>query len=336
MSALDEAPVSLHNVHAVTPQPGAELALSFVIPMYNSAATIAALVHRIEALDVPGGHEIVLVDDCGGKDNTAAVCRELVRTARVPITLVEHARNFGEHNAVLSGWRHARGAYVVNLDDDGQNPPDEALRLYLHARDTGLDVVYGHYEVKQHSAFRNWGSWLTNRMTDWALDKPHGFYLSSFRCVRRFVTEQVSHYTGPYPYLDGLLLQVTQKIGSIVVRHDVRQAGESGYTFRRLLRLWLSAWLNFSLLPLRAATFIGLVTAALGVAAFFVVVWWWYLDRGPAYGWGWVMATVLVFSGAQLVMLGLIGEYVGRMFLAVNQRPQAVVREVVRSGPPAR
>jgi glycosyltransferase involved in cell wall biosynthesis len=305
-------------------------ALSFVIPLYNSAATIASLVHDIEGLSIEGGHEIVLVND-GSSDATSVVCRGLIRTARVPITLVEHARNFGEHNAVLTGWRHARGTHVVNLDDDGQNPPSEAVRLWQHATANQLDVVFGHYEVKQHSAWRNAGSWLTNRMTDWALDKPHGFYLSSFRCVSGFVTKQVTSYTGPYPYLDGLLLQITQRIGSISVRHDVRRAGESGYTMRRLIRLWLSAWLNFSLLPLRAATFLGLITASAGLLAFVGVVWLWLTNRGPAYGWGWVMATVLVFSGTQLVMLGLIGEYVGRMFLTVNQRPQAVVREVVTS-----
>jgi undecaprenyl-phosphate 4-deoxy-4-formamido-L-arabinose transferase len=306
------------------------LALSFVIPLYNSAATIASLVHDIEALTIDGGHEVVLVND-GSADATTDACRDLIRTARIPITLVEHARNFGEHNAVLSGWRNARGAYIVNLDDDGQNPPGEAVRLWQHAKREGLDVVFGHYEIKRHSRWRNAGSWFTNRMTDWALDKPPGFYLSSFRCVSAFVTNQVVGYAGPYPYIDGLLLQVTQRIGSITVRHDERRAGKSGYTLRRLLRLWLSAWLNFSLLPLRAATAVGVVTAIAGLVAFVFVVWLWLIDRGPAYGWGWVMATVLVFSGTQLVMLGLIGEYLGRMFLAVNQRPQSVVREVVSS-----
>jgi undecaprenyl-phosphate 4-deoxy-4-formamido-L-arabinose transferase len=305
-------------------------ALTFVIPLYNSAATIASLVHDIEALTIDGGHEIILVND-GSADTTTEVCRDLVRHAKIPITFVEHARNFGEHNAVLTGWRHARGAYIVNLDDDGQNPPGEAVRLWQHAKDRKLDIVYGHYEVKQHSFWRNAGSWLTNRMTDWALDKPPGFYLSSFRCVSAFVTNQVVGYSGPYPYIDGLLLQVTQRIGSITVRHDQRRAGRSGYTLRRLIRLWLSAWLNFSLLPLRAATAVGVVTALVGLLAFVVVVWLWLLERGPAYGWGWVMATVLVFSGTQLVMLGLIGEYLGRMFLTVNQRPQSVVREVVSS-----
>jgi undecaprenyl-phosphate 4-deoxy-4-formamido-L-arabinose transferase len=298
--------------------------------MYNSAATIAAVVRDIESLDVPGGHEIVLVNDCGG-DNTMEVCRELLKTARVPITLVEHARNFGEHNAVLTGWRHARGAHFVNLDDDGQNPPKEAVRLWKHAVESGMDVVFGHYDVKQHDAWRNVGSWFTNKMTDWALDKPSGFYLSSFRCVTRFVAEQVIGYAGPYPYIDGLLLQVTQRIDSITVEHVARQAGQSGYTLRRLISLWLSAWLNFSILPLRFATLAGLATALLGLVAFAVVLWLWSIDRGPSYGFGWLMSAFLVFSGTQLVMLGLIGEYLGRMFLAVNQRPQSVVRSVNQS-----
>jgi undecaprenyl-phosphate 4-deoxy-4-formamido-L-arabinose transferase len=305
-----------------------KLALSFVIPMYNAASTIAEVVRGIEQLEVPGGHEIVLVDDCGG-DNTVDVCRRLLATARVPITVVAHARNFGEHNAVLTGWRHARGTHIVNLDDDGQNPPREAVRLWQHAVATGKDVVYGHYEIKQHSAFRNFGSWFTNRMTDWALDKPAGFYLSSFRCVSAFTAQQVLMYSDPYPYIDGLLLQVTQRIDSIVVAHEARQVGESGYTLRRLIRLWLSAWLNFSLLPLRIATLTGFTMATIGMIAFVIVLWLWFVGRGPQYGFGWLMSALLIFSGIQLVMLGLIGEYLGRMFLTINQRPQAVVREVI-------
>ena len=305
-------------------------ALSFVIPLYHSAETIGSVVREIEGFAIEGGHEIVLVHD-GSGEATSRVCRELVRTAKVPVTLIEHARNFGEHNAVLTGWRHARGAHIVNLDDDGQNPPAEAVRMWRHARETGLDVVFGHYEEKQHSAWRNLGSWFTNRMTDWALDKPPGFYLSSFRCVSAFAAQQVVSYAGPYPYIDGLLLQVTQQIGSMSVRHEARRAGASTYTLRRLLRLWLSAWINFSVLPLRVATLAGLTIALCGVAALGWVVWLWWHGIGPALGWGWLMAALLIFSGTQLVMLGLIGEYVGRMFLAVNQRPQSIVREVVRS-----
>jgi undecaprenyl-phosphate 4-deoxy-4-formamido-L-arabinose transferase len=169
-------------------------------------------------------------------------------------------------------------------------------------------------------------------MTDWALDKPPGFYLSSFRCVSAFVAKEVVGYAGPYPYIDGLLLQVTQRIGSIAVKHEARVAGESTYTLNRLLRLWLSAWINFSVLPLRVATVLGLIIAAVGMAALVAVAWLWWWDQGPATGWGWLMAAMLIFSGTQLVLLGLIGEYIGRMFLAVNQRPQSVVRDVRRGG----
>jgi undecaprenyl-phosphate 4-deoxy-4-formamido-L-arabinose transferase len=307
-------------------------ALSFIIPLYQSAETIAGVVRDIEALSVEGGHEIVLVND-GSTDRTSQVARELVRNARIPITLVEHARNFGEHNAVLTGWRHASGAHFVNLDDDGQNPPGEAVRLWRHATETGLDVVFGHYTAKQHSAFRNLGSWFTNRMTDWAVDKPPGFYLSSFRCVSAFVARRVTEYAGPLPYIDGLLLQVTQRIGSIEVRHEARRAGKSTYTLRPLIRLWLSAWVNFSLLPLRIATALGLTMALAGLVGFGWVVYWRLTDQGPSFGWGSIMAALLVFSGTQLVLLGLIGEYVGRMFLTINQRPQAVIRDIVRPDP---
>ncbi|MBI5766331.1 MAG: glycosyltransferase [Verrucomicrobia bacterium] len=322
------------------------IALSFVIPLYRSAETIGAVVREIEGLAIEGGHEIVLVND-GSPDNTSAVCRELVRTATlrqgsvrpgsppaspvVPITLIEHARNYGEHNAVLTGWRHARGAHIVNLDDDGQNPPAEAVRLWEHAKVAGLDAVFGHYEVKHHSPWRNFGSWFTNRMTDWALEKPSGFYLSSFRCVTAFVAKEVAAHTGPFPYIDGLILQVTQRIGSMSVQHAARVAGASTYTLRRLVRLWLSAWINFSVLPLRVATLLGIVVATLGVIALCTIAYLWWNGIGPQYGFGWSMSTVLIFSGTQLVMLGLIGEYIGRMFITVNQRPQAVVREVVRT-----
>jgi glycosyltransferase involved in cell wall biosynthesis len=306
-------------------------ALIFVIPLYYSAETIGPLVKAIEALVIEGGHELVLVND-GSRDATAGICRELLRDARIPITFVNHARNYGEHNAVLTGYRHARGAYVVNLDDDGQNPPAEAVRLWQHAKKEGLDAVYGHYAEKEHSAFRNFGSWLTNRITDWVLDKPKGFYLSSFRCVSAFVAREVAAHEGPYPYIDGLILQVTQNIGAVEVHHAERAAGESGYTLRRLVRLWLSTFVNFSVMPLRLATLLGLLMAAGGLVGLAIIFYLRFVDKGPDYGWGSLMGALLVFSGTQLVMLGLIGEYVGRMFLTVNRRPQSVVRSVERAG----
>jgi len=268
----------------------------------------------------------------GSRDVTAAVCRELVREAKVPVVYIEHARNFGEHNAVLTGWRYACGTHVVNLDDDGQNLPTEAVRLWEKAKAERLDVVYGWYAEKKHSPWRNAGSWFTNKMTDWALDKPKGFYLSSFRCVSAFAAGEVAANSGPFPYIDGLLLQATQRIGSLEVHHAERLAGKSGYTLRRLVRLWASSFVNFSVMPLRIATVLGMTMGLGGMLAVGGVLYLWATGQGPVFGWGSLMAALLLFSGVQLLLLGVIGEYIGRMFLTINQRPQAVVREVTRGG----
>ncbi len=214
----------------------------------------------------------------------------------------------------------------------GRTPPRRRCGFGAHARREGLDVVYGHYSQKEHSAWRNMGSWLTNRITDWVLDKPKGFYLSSFRCVSAFVAKEVAAHEGPYPYIDGLILQVTQNIGAVEVHHAGRTVGHSGYTLRRLLRLWASTLVNFSVMPLRLATLLGLVMALVGLTGLAVVLYLRLTNRGPDYGWGSLMGALLVFSGTQLVMLGLIGEYIGRMFLTVNRRPQSVVRSVERGG----
>ncbi len=200
---------------------------------------------------------------------------------------------------------------------------DDAQRLRSDAAD------------KRHAAWRNWGSWFTNRLTDVILDKPRGFYLSSFRCVSAQVARNVAANTGPFPYIDGMILQATQRIGAIEVRHDDRSAGRSGYTMRRLVRLWLSTVVNFSVMPLRMATVLGLLMGLVGTIGVACVIYLRLTNRGPTFGWGSLMAALLVFSGAQLVMLGVIGEYLGRVFLAVNQRPQSLVREIVRGGPPA-
>ena len=224
--------------------------------MFNSAGTIASLVHDIEQLHVDGGHEIVLVND-GGRDETMAVCAALVRDAKIPITLVEHARNFGEHNAVMAGLRQIRGAYVITMDDDLQNPPSEVLKLLEHTRRHGFDVVYSFYDEKHHEGWRNLGSWLTNRVADELLDKPKGLYLSSFRCMTAFVATEICRYDGPYAYVDGLILQVTQNLGRILVQHESRAVGRSGYTFSKLFALWLNMFVNFSVVPLRLSTLAG-------------------------------------------------------------------------------
>ena len=218
----------------VIPKPATSgLALSIVIPVYNGAASIAELAHALEELRIEGGHEIILVND-GSPDDSLDVCCALVDRASVPITLIKLARNFGEHNAVMAGLRHASGAHVITMDDDLQNPPEEIERLLAFAQGSGKEVVYTFYEDKQHPIWRNLGSRFANRVADFVLEKPRGLYLSSFRCMSAFVVREITRYEGPFPYVDGLILQVTHDIDRLMVRHLPRAVGRSNYNLRRL------------------------------------------------------------------------------------------------------
>lgn len=305
--------------------------LSIVVPVYRGAATVGLLVEALSALRPEGGLEVILVND-GSPDNSGEVCRELQRTATIPITYCEHARNFGEHNAVMTGLRHVRGAYVITMDDDLQNPPEEVVKLYDHARLGSHDVVYTYYAEKKHEAWRNLGSRFANWVADTLLDKPKGLYLSSFRCMSALVVREVTKYRGPYPYIDGLIMQVTQRISTLPVLHLARAEGRSNYTIRRLVRLWLNLATSFSVLPLRLAIYAGLAMGALGLLGAAVVIAEGLSGQTPS-GWASSMTITLLVAGVQFLILGVLGEYVGRAFLSANGKPQGVVREVV--GPAA-
>jgi len=306
-----------------------EYSLSIVIPVYNGAATIGKLVDELTKLPVEGGLEIILVND-GSRDESAKVCESLVEKYSAPITFVNLARNFGEHNAVMAGLHHTRGEYVITMDDDMQNPPSEVVKLFNYARTSGKDVVYTFFQNKEHDSFRNFGSWMTNRAADMLLDKPKGLYLSSFRFMTAFVVEQICNYTGPFSYIDGLILQITQNIDTIEVIHLPRNVGRSNYTLRKLIHLWLNMFVNFSVTPLHISTILGILLSILGIlGAIEVTVD--YLIRGAPQGYGTIVCLILIFSGVQLFILGLVGEYIGRLHLTSNKKPQYIIRNIKRN-----
>jgi len=304
--------------------------LSIVIPVYRGAATIGILVRALEEIATEGGMEIILVND-GSPDDSGAVCQAILKTAKWPMVYAEHGRNFGEHNAVMTGLRYASGDYVITMDDDLQNPVDEVVRMYDHARLHGWDVVYSRYAVTRQAGWRRAGSRFANMVADRLLDKPAGLYLSSFRCMSAFVVQAVTKYAGPYPYVDGLILQVTQRIDSIEVKHLPRAMGRSNYNFRRLVRLWLNLATSFSLAPLRLAVWAGMAMALLGAIGAVVTVVEALTTRQPS-GWASTMTVILFLSGIQSMILGVVGEYVGRTFLSASAKPQAAIRSVSRGG----
>jgi undecaprenyl-phosphate 4-deoxy-4-formamido-L-arabinose transferase len=304
--------------------------LSFVIPVFNAAGSIGEVVRRIHELYGEMSIEVVLVND-GSQDESEQRCRELAEHYPDSVVFLHLARNFGEHSAVLAGLNHAQGEYVAILDDDGQNPPEEVRRLYDAIRAGGYDVIYGRYRTKQHGWMRNLGSRFNDRVANLMLRKPRELYLSSFKLLNRFVVREITGYKGAFPYIDGLILRTTRNLGQIEVEHRSREGSESGYTLSKLMRLWLNMFLNFSIMPLRLSALLGLFTSLVSLFLLVaIVIDKLYINPEVTHGLPTVLVIVVFFAGVQLVILGTIGEYLGRLFLDHSKSPQFVVRYVQR------
>lgn len=301
--------------------------LSFVIPCYRSEHTLPHVVTEInEKMKEMNRfeYEIILVNDCS-PDNTMETIRQIC--GEYPnIRGINFARNFGQHAALMAGLRHSSGDYVVCLDDDGQTPADEVDRL-LDKLEEGYDAVYAKYAQKHHSAFRNLGSKVNELMTRVMLGKPADLYVSSYFAVRRFVVEDMIRYENSYPYVIGLVLRATKNITNVIVNHRDREEGSSGYTLKKLMGLWFNGFTAFSVKPLRIATGIGGFCAAAGFAYGIYTIIKRLLNPNVPMGFSSTMAAVVFFGGMIMLMLGLIGEYIGRIYISLNNSPQYVIRE---------
>jgi undecaprenyl-phosphate 4-deoxy-4-formamido-L-arabinose transferase len=305
------------------------VSLSIVIPVYNSEKTIGNLCRAlIELLAKEYRLEIVLVNDFSA-DGSDAVCRELQAQFGEMVVYIRLSRNFGEHNAVMAGLNYASGDYVVTMDDDFQNPPEEVAKLVEACR-SGFDVVYCRYGKKQDSLLRNFASWLNNTMAHHILKKPKGLYLSSFKAMNRFLVNEIIKYDGSSPYLDAVILRSTSNFGTVPARHDMRATGSSGYTLRKLTALWGNMIVSYSLIPLRILGVLGLLTTLLGIYHLAVSF---YYDISPTLvdptDLEWLTSTTIFFRGFQLLAISIVGEYVGRIYLNIHRDPQFVVREVM-------
>lgn len=303
--------------------------VSFVIPCYRSAQTIGGVVQEIQ--ETMKGlaqyrYEIILVNDAS-PDDTFEVIRSLCEGQK-NMCAVNLARNFGQHAALMAGFRYVRGDIAVCLDDDGQTPASEVGKL-LAGIEAGSDVIYAKYTNKRHSGFRNFGTKMNELMTRVMLGKPKDLYVSSYFAAKRFVVEELLRYENPYPYVIGLVLRTTKKTANVEVTHRERETGVSGYTLGKLLGLWFNGFTAFSVKPLRIATVIGVLSACVGFAYGIFTVIKKFVNPSVPVGFSALMAAVVFFCGLILLMLGIIGEYIGRIYISMNNSPQYVIRECV-------
>lgn len=301
--------------------------VSYIIPCYRSMNTLEAVVAEIkEAMSKleKYTYEIVLINDCS-PDDTISTIRKLCQE-NDNIVGLDMAKNFGQHAALMAGFRHVTGDIVVCLDDDGQTPANEVDKL-LAKIEEGYDVVYAKYEEKKHSTFRNLGSWMNKVMTEVLLGKPKELYVSSYFAARRYVIDEMAKYTNAFPYVIGLVLRTTNRICNVSVNHREREIGTSGYSIGKLLGLWINGFTAFSVKPLRIATFGGGMVALFGFLYTIYIVINKFINPAVPMGWSSTMALLLIIGGLILTMLGMIGEYIGRIYICLNNSPQYVIRE---------
>ncbi|MBQ8326172.1 MAG: glycosyltransferase [Lachnospiraceae bacterium] len=303
--------------------------ISFCIPCYRSALSIQGVVQEIDDTMEKLSeyeYEIILVNDYS-PDDTLSVIREIC--ANNPrVTGIHLSRNFGQHAALMAGMQQSSGDVVVCLDDDGQTPACEVHKL-LEKIEEGYDVVYAKYSNKLHSKFRNFGTKINELMTRFMLGKPKDLQVTSYFAARRFVVDNMLTYQNSFPYVIGLVLRATKNIANVEVTHRERTTGSSGYTISKLFGLWFNGFTAFSIKPLRIATFVGCFSAVMGFMYGIYIIIRKLVDPRVVLGFSSIMAAILFFCGMIMIMLGLIGEYIGRMYISMNNSPQYLVKEVI-------
>jgi polyisoprenyl-phosphate glycosyltransferase len=311
------------------------LDLSIVVPVYRSEECLPALISAIDSAlaETRWTFEVVLVND-GSPDGSWRVIESLCGSDP-RVVGVNLRKNFGQDNAILTGLRLACGRYVAVMDDDLQHDPHDLLAL-LDKIDQGFDVVYARFVTKHQKLWKNLGSWFNGRVAEWVIAKPRDVYLSPYKVIRKEVADLLCDYGGPDPYIDGLLFQVTSAMAQIPATHHPRFAGHSTYTFWKSVRVWTRLAFSFSVKPLRLVSWFGLGFATLGMVFAVLVILYRLLfpEDFPtgAVGWASLMVALLVIGGIQMFFFGILGEYAGRTYLRVNDKPQAAIREVLNSG----
>jgi polyisoprenyl-phosphate glycosyltransferase len=305
--------------------------LSIVIPVYGGEKTISELTSQIRSFFNNQAHqvmnyEIIFVCDHSPDNSWNVICSLAQQCSEVQGILL--GINAGQHNALMAGFAQAKGEIIITMDDDLQHSPSDIGALLAEIK-AGKDVVYASFINRKHALWKRAGSFLNNIVASYLIKKPKDLYLSPFRAFKASIKNELLRYQGPYVYVDGLILSVTRNIGSVLVPHHARYDGVSNYGLKKSISLWLKMATNFSIFPLRLTSFMGIIISFVGfLFAILLIVQKFTLDRMPI-GWSSLIVTILIIGGLQLLAIGMVGEYLGRVLLTLNSRPQYVVADRV-------
>ena len=303
--------------------------LSIVIPVYNSEKTIEKVVNEIEIavskLNSKFELEIILVNDYS-KDNSLEVCKNICKHKSF-VKLIGFSKNFGQHNALMAGIKIASGDYIISMDDDLQTPPNEMGKLIDELEKNNYDAVFAKYKTQNKSIFRIFGSFINDKMANILVDKPKNITTSSYFIIKKYIANEIIKYDNAYPYIGGLIFRATQNVGNVLIQHKERKIGKSNYTLKKLLQLWFNGFTNFSVKPLRVSSIFGLFLSITGFIYLLIIIIRKIINPGVPAGWTSIIAAIIFFGGVQLLSIGLLGEYIGRVFLSINKKPQYVIKE---------
>lgn len=303
--------------------------LSIIIALYNSEKTISPVIeevqeelNRIHMED----YEIILINDCSS-DNVLTIAKELaLKNKRIKI--IDLAKNVGQTSAVMMGFRFASGNYIIDMDDDFQTPGNEIGKLIETLEKEDLDVVFARYPHQKHTLFREFGSHANYKMAEYLAGKPKGLHTNGFYIMRKFVCDEIIHYNNNYPYIFGIIFSITNRVGNVDISHRERLHGKSGHNLRKLLSLWLNGFLSFSIKPLRISSLIGFISSGAALVATIWITISRLMNPDSPLGYASTMVTILFFAGVQLISIGLLGEYLGRLYISSSNLPKAVIRSV--------
>ncbi|MCE5299345.1 MAG: glycosyltransferase family 2 protein [Spirochaetia bacterium] len=307
--------------------------ISIIIPCYGSEHTIRAVVNEIiEVLNKRRGYdyEVILIND-SSPDRVMEVIGKMCASNK-RIKAASLSRNFGQQSALLAGQSLATGNILVCMDDDGQSP-SENIYAMVDMLGPDCDVVFAKYGIKKQSLIKNLGSWMNSLMLSAFLNKPRQIEFSSFFVMKRFVSDEMIKYKNPYPYNMGLILSITRRIENFACEDRKRLAGRTGYTFGKLINLWVNGLTNFSVAPLRFATYAGMTGGMLGFAFGIYTVVNKIINPDVPVGYSAIISMISFVGGVILIVLGIIGEYLGRLYMSINRIPQYILRDRINLKP---